>query len=59
MLTTDRVGLFAEGKSTPLVPASGVVAIHGGKTRYRLVIEPSHPQAGRAPTSDPTELATR
>jgi hypothetical protein len=47
MLTTDRVGLFAEGKSTPLVPAGGVVAIHGGKTRYRLVIEPSHPQAGR------------
>ncbi len=47
MLTTDRVGLFAEGKTTPLVTAGGVVAVHGGKSRYRLVIEPSHPQAGR------------
>ena len=47
MLTTDRVQLVPQGQSAPLVPAGGVVPVRGGKARYQLLIEPSHPQAGR------------
>lgn len=45
MLTTDRVTILPEGKSAELVPARGVFPVRGGKRRYLLTVEPSHPNA--------------
>lgn len=44
-LTTDRITLAPVGKSAELTASGGVFSVRGGKSRYKLAVFPSHPQA--------------
>ena len=44
-LTTDRVTLTPEGGGPGVGAGTGVFPVRGGKSKYVLTIDPSHPQA--------------